>query len=60
MLNHDSYVNHLKQNFELVQHHKHSITELESMLPFEREIWISLLNTFIEEENERLRKQRNG
>ena len=30
-------------NFALVQHHKYSLTELENMLPWEREIYISLL-----------------
>ena len=41
-----------------MQHHKYSLTELENMLPWEREIYIGLLEEFIREENKRLEKQR--
>lgn len=37
-----------------MQHHNYSLTELDNMLPWEREIYISLLQDFIEEENKRL------
>jgi hypothetical protein len=37
----------------MMQYHKYSLTELENMLPWEREIYISLLNKHIAEENER-------
>jgi len=40
-----------------MQHHKYSLTELEEMMPFEREIYIILLTQFIKEENERQRQQ---
>ena len=36
-----------------MQHHKYSLTELESMLPWERDIYVSLLIQYIEEENEK-------
>jgi len=42
----------------MMQHHKYSLTELENMLPWEREIYVALLNMHIEEENERM-KNRN-
>ena len=34
-----------------MQHHKYSLTELENMIPWEKEIYISLLTQYIEEEN---------
>ena len=37
-----------------MQHHKYSLTELENMMPFEREIYISLLTKFLEEQEEEL------
>jgi hypothetical protein len=40
-----------------MQHHKYSLTEIESMLPWERDIYVSLLVTYIKEENERQREQ---
>jgi hypothetical protein len=48
---HDSLESYYKTNFALIQHHKYSLTELENMIPWEREIYISLLQQFIEEEN---------
>lgn len=44
-------------NFALMQHHKYSLTELENMLPYEREIYVSLLLDYLEKENERLRNK---
>jgi hypothetical protein len=40
-----------------MQHHKYSLTELEEMMPFEREIYITLLTQFLKEENERIKSQ---
>ena len=40
-----------KLNFSLMQHHKYSLTEIENMIPCEREIYLALLNQYIEEEN---------
>ena len=37
-----------------MQHHKYSLTELENMMPWEREIYIGLLKEYIEEENARM------
>ena len=42
-----------------MQHHKYSLTELEDMMPWEREIYVNLLMQFIEEENERVKEQNN-
>ena len=43
----------------MIQHHKYSLTELDNMMPFEREIYVQLLINHIKEENERLRDQQN-
>ena len=40
-----------------MQHHKYSLTELEMMLPWEREIYVSLLQNHIKEENDKMREQ---
>jgi hypothetical protein len=34
-----------------MQHHKYSLTEIENMMPWEREVYTSLLIQHIEEEN---------
>lgn len=38
-----------------MHHHKYSLTELENMMPWEREIYITLLADYIKKENERLK-----
>jgi len=57
MLSHDSLANHYQTNFAMIQHHKWSLTELDTMIPFERQIYVSLLQQWIKEENERVRAQ---
>ena len=44
----------------MMQHHKYSLTELENMLPWEREIYVGLLNEHIREENERVKQQQQN
>jgi len=41
----------------MMQHHKYSLTELDNMIPFEREIYLGLLEQFIRDENERIEKE---
>jgi hypothetical protein len=43
----------------MMQHHQYSLTELDNMLPWERQIYVSLLQEYIKKENERIKKQ-NG
>jgi hypothetical protein len=55
---HTDLASYYKTNFAMMQHHKYSLTELEDMLPWEREIYVTLLQNYIEEEN--LKNQANG
>ena len=36
-----------------MQHHKYSLSELEDMMPWEREIYLDMLVTHIKEENQK-------
>ena len=38
-----------------MQHHKYSLSELENMLPWERDVYVSLLIQYIQEENEKIK-----
>ena len=40
-----------------MQHHKYSLTELESMIPWERDIYVQMLINHINEENEKKRQR---
>ena len=51
--------NYYKLNFALVQYHKYSLTEIENMMPWERDVYVTLLKQHLEEE-ELKRKQSNG
>ncbi len=52
-LSHDNIENYYKTNSAIVYNNRFSLTELEEMFPFERQIYVALLINHIEEENER-------
>jgi hypothetical protein len=39
-----------------MQHHKYSLTELDNMIPWEREVYIQMLIEYIKEENDRQKR----
>ena len=41
----------------MIQHHKWSLTELENMMPWEREVYVGLLIEHIEEEKKEMAKK---
>ena len=46
-----------------MQHHKYSLTEIEDMMPWERDVYVDMLITHIKEENEKQKQKeasRNG
>jgi hypothetical protein len=43
-----------------MQHHKYSLSELEGMIPWEREIYVALLTQYIEEENEKIKQRQQS
>jgi hypothetical protein len=51
---HESLSNYYKMNFALMQYHKYSLTEIENLIPFEKEIYVALLVKYLEEEKQRL------
>ena len=42
-----------------MQHHKYSLSDLEMMLPWERNLYITMLLRHVEEENEKIKQQMN-
>lgn len=50
-MTHIDLESYFKLNFALIQHHKYSLTEIENMMPWERDIYVGLLNQWVEEEN---------
>tara|TARA_R100001443_G_scaffold115223_2_gene132515 strand:- start:1270 stop:1416 length:147 start_codon:yes stop_codon:yes gene_type:complete len=40
-----------------MQHHKYSLSDLETMEPWEREIYVNLIANYIKEENKRIKEE---
>ena len=43
----------------MMQHHKYSLTEIENMMPWEREVYVNLLRNYLEAEKMK-RQQQTG
>ena len=41
----------------MMQHHNYNLSDLENMIPFERELYVTLLSDHIQEENEKIKDQ---
>jgi len=48
-LNHNTLENYYKTVFSLVQHHKYSLSDVDNLIPFERDIYVQMLITYIKE-----------
>ena len=55
---HTNLESYYKINFAMIQHHKYSLTEIENMMPWERDVYVALLKQYIEEEN--LKRQQSN
>ena len=49
--------NYYQVNFQMMQHHKYSLTELDNMIPWEREIYTGPLTQWVDEENKRIQAE---
>ena len=52
--------NYYKINFALVQYHKYSLTEIENLIPWERDIYVGMLQQYLEDERLKQQQQGNG
>ena len=41
----------------MMQHHNYSLSELDEMMPWEREVYVGMLQQHIKDENERIKEQ---
>ena len=40
-----------------MQHHKYSLSELDNLLPWEKEVYVGLLTNYIKEENDKRKRE---
>ena len=52
--------NYYKLNFALMQYHKYSLTEIENLMPWERDVYVALLKQHLEEEELKQKQQQNA
>ena len=41
----------------MLQHHKYSLSELDEMIPWERQLYVEMLKQYIEQEQEKIKLQ---
>ena len=58
-MSHIDLESYFKLNCSLIQHHKYSLTEIENMMPWERDIYVILLKNHLEEEEEKIKLREN-
>ena len=57
MLGYDTLTNYFQTNFSLMQHHKYSLKEIESMMPWEKFIYIDMLKQYVKQQVDLARDQ---
>jgi len=60
MLTHTDLSAFYKTNFSLLQHHKYSLNEIEALIPWEREVYINLLISYLKEEKEKAKNRKQA
>lgn len=58
-LSHTSLANYYSTTFAMAQHHKYSISDIEALIPFERDIYLQMLIDYLKEVEE-AKKKNNG
>lgn len=56
MMCHNSLATYYRSVFALAQHHKYQISEIENLMPFERDLYLDMLADYLEE----MKEKRNG
>ena len=59
-LSHNNLQNYYSTMFSLVQHHKYSLSEVENLIPFERDVYVEMLMRYLKEIEEAKQRQQNG
>ena len=58
-MGHDKLGNVYETNFALMQHHHWSLSELDNMMPWERYIYVDLLQEFLKDEEQKAKDREN-
>jgi len=57
MMGYISLESYYETNFSLIHHHKWSLTEIENLIPWERDVYVTMLSEHLQEEKRRAIEQ---
>ena len=57
---HEDLASYYKMNFALMQHHNWSLSDIESMIPWEREVYVKYLIKFLEKQKLEAQQAQNA
>ncbi len=57
LMSHEELTSYMQTNFALMKFHKYTLEDLENMLPWEREVYIILVENWVKEQNDRARER---
>ena len=58
-MGHDTLANHIRSNFNLIHHHKWNLREINEMMPWEKNIYVELLNNYLDEQELQNKQKEN-
>ena len=60
MLYHNSLDEYFETNFALLQYHNWSLTEIENLMPWERQIYVNYLQNYLEKQRLEIAQAQNA
>ncbi len=57
ILSHNTLANYYQTNFSLMQHHKYSLSDIDGMIPWERDIYVKMLVEYLEKLEEETKRR---
>jgi len=51
----ENLANYYRTNFALMQHHGYRLEELDNLIPWEKEIYVSMVSAYVKEQEEKKR-----
>jgi hypothetical protein len=57
-LSHNTLARYYSLIFSLAQHHKYSITEIENLIPYERDLYVDMLLEFLDQQKQEIESRK--
>ncbi len=60
MMYHTTISNFMEENFSLIQYHNWNLSDIESLIPWERETYIGMLKNYLEKQRLEYEQSKNA